>query len=302
MILPQGKIICRLLYHTSGHHVQYCLSHLATPLLRVIGADRIDNNNRPNSNGYFDFVEGYTVSNGRVFLPSSEPFGSYLTEQLIKNGLSPAEAEKYAFTQLYDSTKTVAKQNAERDKFIMTGAYKGSSANVLSLGASNIPKGSVKVTAGGVELQEGSDYTVDYSAGEVTIINQSIIDSHTDVHASFESNTDYGMQRKTMLGLNWEYEFSKDFQLGGTLMHLSEQTLTTKVSMGSEPLKNTLWGLNINWKTESQWLTRMLDKIPLLHCTQPSQITFTGEFAQLIAGTASGTQDNASYIVLSLRS
>ena len=40
----------------------------------------------------------------------------------------------------------------------------------------------------------------------------------------------------------------------------------------------------------------MIDKLPLLHCTQPSQITFTGEFAQLIAGTASGTQDNASYI------
>ena len=95
----------------------------------------------------------------------------------------------------------------------MSGAFKGSAANVLSLGASNIPRGSVKVTAGGVELQEGSDYTVDYSAGEVTIINQSIIDSHTDVHASFESNTDYGMQRKTMLGLNWEYDFSKNLQI-----------------------------------------------------------------------------------------
>ena len=30
--------------------------------------------------------------------------------------------------------------------------------------------------------------------------------------------------------------------------------------------------------------------------TQPSQITFKGEFAHLIAGTAGGTQDNASYI------
>ena len=265
-------------------------------LIKLLGCDRLDNNNKTNPNGYFDFVEGYTVSNGRVFLPSSEPFGSYLTEQLIKNGLSPAEAEKYAFTQLYDSTKTVAKQNAERDKFIMTGAYKGSSANVLSLGASNIPKGSVKVTAGGVELQEGSDYTVDYSAGEVTIINQSIIDSHTDVHASFESNTDYGMQRKTMLGVNWEYDFSKNLQIGGTLMHLHEQALTSKVAMGSEPLSNTIWGLNLNWKQESQWLTSMLNKIPFLHVKEPSHITFSGEFAQLIAGTAGGTQDNASYI------
>ena len=40
----------------------------------------------------------------------------------------------------------------------------------------------------------------------------------------------------------------------------------------------------------------MLDKIPFLHVKEPSHISFTGEFAQLIAGTASGTQDNASYI------
>ena len=61
-------------------------------------------------------------------------------------------------------------------------------------------------------------------------------------------------------------------------------------------MKNTLWGINVNWKKESQWLTNVLDKIPFLHLTQPSQISFTGEFAQLIAGQASGTQDNASYL------
>ena len=99
-----------------------------------------------------------------------------------------------------------------------------------------------------------------------------------------------------MLGLNWEYDFSKDLQISGTLQHLSEQALTTKVAMGSEPLNNTLWGLNINWKKESQWLTNLLDRLPFLHCTQPSQISFTGEFAQLIAGKASGVQDNASYL------
>ena len=152
------------------------------------------------------------------------------------------------------------------------------------------------VTAGGVTLTEGSDYSVDYNAGEVTILNQSIINAGTAVNVSLESNTDYAQQRKTLLGMNWQYDFSKNFQMSGTLQHLSEQALTTKVTMGSEPLNNTLWGLNINWKKESQWLTNMLDKIPFLHCTQPSQISFTGEFAQLIAGQASGVQDNASYI------
>lgn len=265
-------------------------------IIRVLGADRLDNNNKAHSNGYFDYVEGYTISNGRVFIPKVEPFGSYMRDYLVKRGVAADKAEKYAFTELYDSTKTVAKQIAEKNKYQIVGQFKGSAANVISLDAYNVPQGSVVVTAGGITLKEGTDYSVDYSAGEVTILNQSIIDAGTAVNVSLESNTDFGQTRKTMFGLNWEYDFTKNFQLSGTIQHLSEQALTTKVSMGSEPLKNTLWGINLNWRKESQWLTNVLDKIPFLHLTQPSQISFTGEFAQLIAGEAGGTQDNASYI------
>ena len=265
-------------------------------IIYILGADRLDNNNRAHPNGYFDYVEGYTVSNGRVFFPAAEPFGEYLKNYLIKKNVSAEKAAKYAFTELYTSTKTIAKQIAEKDKYVLSGQYRGTSANVISLGAYNVPQGSVKVTAGAELLTEGSDYTVDYSAGEVTILNQSIIDAGTAINVSLESNTDYAQARKTMFGVNWEYDFSKNFQIGGTLQHLSEQALTTKVSMGSEPLNNTLWGLNLSWKKESQWLTNMLDKIPFLHVTQPSQISFNVEFAQLIAGRNKSTQDNASYL------
>lgn len=283
---------------TTGVYLSYIPEQRVknTPIIRVLGADRLDNNNKAHSNGYYDYVEGYTVSNGRVFIPKVEPFGSYMRDYLVKNGVAADAAEKYAFTELYDSTKTVARQIAEKNKYQMVGQFKGSSANVISLDAYNVPQGSVVVTAGGVTLTEGTDYSVDYNAGEVTILNQSIIDAGTSVNVSLESNTDYGQTRKTMFGVNWEYDFSKNFQMSGTLQHLSEQTLTTKVSMGSEPLKNTLWGVNLNWKKESQWLTNVLDKIPFLHLTQPSQISFTSEFAQLLAGEAGGTQDNASYI------
>ena len=266
------------------------------PIIRALGADRLDNNNKPHPNGYFDFVEGYTVSGGRVFFPQAEPFGKGIYNFLVSRGVPADKAEKYAFTELYDSTKTVAKQIAEKDKYMLSGQFKGTAANIISLGAYNVPQGSVVVTAGGVKLTENSDYSVDYSAGEVTILNQSIIDAGTSVNVSLESNSDYGQQRKTMFGMNWEYDFSKNFQMSGTIQHLSEQALTTKVNMGSEPLNNTLWGVNMNWKKESQWVTNMLDNIPFLHLTQPSNISFSGEFAQLLAGQSHGTQDNASYI------
>lgn len=279
---------------SAGVYVSYLPdpAHKNTKLLKVMNLDRLDANNKPNPNGQFDYVDGYTISKGRIYFPVAEPFGSHLRKYLNNKEL----ADRYCFEELYDSTKTKAKQIAEKDKFLLTGEYQGNSGAEISLGAMNVPQGSVTVTAGGVTLTENTDYTVDYSMGVVTIINQSIIDAGTKVDVDFESNDNYGMQRKTMVGFNMQYDVSKDLSIGGTFMFLNEQPLTTKVNMGEEPLKNTLWGVNLSWKKESQWLTNLLDKIPLIDVTQPSQITFNGEFAQLIAGQNKRIQGAASYI------
>ncbi len=264
----------------------------STTLLKAMNLDRLDDNNKANSNGKFDYVEGYTIRQGRVYFPVAEPFGAHLRTWIGDAAL----AQKYAFPELYDSTKTVAKQIAEHDKYIITGRYMGNSVGQIDLGATNIADGSVVVTAGGVTLTENTDYTVDYNMGIVTIINQSILDAGTSINASVESNDFYGMQRKTMLGVNMDYEFNKNLTIGGSLFFLNEQPLTTKVSMGNEPLRNTLWGAHISWKRESQWLTNMLDKIPLIRATQPSHISFNAEFAKLEAGQNKRIQGAASYL------
>ena len=67
-------------------------------------------------------------------------------------------------------------------------------------------------------------------------------------------------------------------------MHLSELPLTQKVSYGNDPISNTIWGLNTSYRTESRWLTNLLNKIPLLNLSKPSYISLNAEFAQLIAG------------------
>ena len=153
---------------TTGVYVSYIPEQQVKDMtiIKLLGADRLDNNNKPNSNGYFDYVDGYTVDNGRVFFPKAEPFGDNMYKALTSKGISPAIAEKYSYTELYDSTKTVAKQITEKNKYQISGQFRGTLANVISLGAYNVPQGSVVVTAGGVTLTEGTDYTVDYSAGE----------------------------------------------------------------------------------------------------------------------------------------
>ena len=179
---------------------------------------------------------------------------------------------------------------------MLIGQYSGTSSNVIQLGSYNIPRGSVRVTAGGTTLVENSDYTVDYSMGTVTVINQSIIDAGTSVNVQLESNTQFSMQRKTMAGVNWMYDFTPEFQMGGTFMHLNEKPLTSKVTMGDEPLVNTMYGLNLNWKHESQALTKIIDKIPFVNATQPSSINFKAEMAALQSAVSDKVQGSASYI------
>jgi cell surface protein SprA len=251
-------------------------------LLKVMNLDRLDQRNEPYPDGFYDFVEGVTVlpANGRIIFPVVEPFGSHLAKKIN----NPAIAEKYIFQELYDSTLNIASQIAEKNKFILRGEYKASSGAEISLGMGNVTRGSVRGTAGGQTLIENVDYIVDYTSGIVTLLNEGLIASGTPVSFSLENQSFYNRQRKTMVGLDLNYQFTKDFSLGGTIMHLSEMPITTKTTFGDESVRNTLWGLNTAFKTESQLLTSLLDKIPLLELTAPSQISFNAEFAHLIAG------------------
>ena len=251
-------------------------------LLRVMGLDRLDSRNNPSPDGRFDYVEGYTAisSNGRIIFPVLEPFGSHLANELGNAAL----AEKYVFQELYDSTLVSAQEYTEKNKFALVGKYKGSSGNEIRLNAMNIPRGSVVVTAGGATLVENVDYTVDYTMGTVTILNQAILESGTNVDVKLENQALFSMQRKSLFGAHLEYAFNKDFTVGGTIMHMNERPLTTKVNTGSEPLANTVWGVNTSWKTEMQWLTLLLDKVPWINATAPSTFQINAEFAHLIPG------------------
>lgn len=251
-------------------------------LLKVLKLDRLNRQNKLRPDGYFDFIEGYTIQsqNGRIIFPVLEPFGSSLSKAID----DPVIAEKYVYQELYDYMKTGALEFTEKNKFRLRGRYKGSSNSEIRLNAMNVPRGSVTVTAGGIQLTENVDYTVDYSMGTVTILNQGILESGTPIDVSMESQSLFSMQRKTLMGVHLEYQFNKDFSIGGTLMHLSEKPLTNKVSMGDEPMSNTIWGLNTAYRKESQLITNLLDKLPLLKATTPSSFTFNGEFAHLIPG------------------
>ncbi|MDE6309172.1 MAG: cell surface protein SprA, partial [Muribaculaceae bacterium] len=265
------------------------------PLLQVMNLDRIDSNQDSNPDGFFDYIEGYTVqsSTGKIIFPVAEPFGAHLARKINNNAL----AAQYCYQELYDSTLVVARQFADKNKFILKGKYQASSGSQIRLNAMNVPRGSVVVTAGGVQLTENSDYTVDYSMGIVTITNQCIIDSGQSINVTLENQSLFSMQRKTLLGLDLQYQFNKNFNIGATLLHFSEKALTEKVNIGDEIINNSMWGLNLAYQSEFMWLTNLINKIPTVNAVQPSRFNVTAEFAQLVPhNQKAGSAKGSSYI------
>jgi cell surface protein SprA len=258
-------------------------------LLKVLNLDNLDSRNEPNPDGRFDFVEGVTIisKDGRVFLPQLEPFGSDLRKKITGGDVNKNKiADKYVFEELYDSTQTKAKLIAKKNKFFLSGTYQSSSSSEIQLNAMNVPRGSVKVTAGGIALVEGQDYTVDYTLGRVKILNQGYIESGTPIQISLENNALFNLQTKTLMGTHLDYKFSDNFTIGGTIMHLTERPLTQKVNMGDEPISNTIWGLNANYRTDSRLLTTLVDKLPFIETKEVSSVALDAEFADLIPGQA----------------
>jgi cell surface protein SprA len=265
------------------------------PLINVLNLDQLNSSNQASPDGVFDFINGITINanTGRVYFPVLEPFGSHLRSQFVNASL----ADKYAFDSLYVTTQTLAEQDVAKNKFVIKGQYSSSSSSDIRLNSMNIPQGSVVVTAGGATLTENVDYTVDYNLGTVKIINDGILQSGTPIKISLESQSFFNIQTKTLMGSRFDYKFNEDFNVGGTILKLSEKPLTRKINIGDEPINNTIWGVDFTYTKNAPLLTRWADKLPIYSTKEKSSFTVEGEFAQLIPGNPGAIgKDGTAYL------
>ena len=264
-------------------------SNKGIPLIRLMGLDRLNKQQDPSPDGIFDFIDGAATTggtinsqNGRIYFPTVEPFGKDL------RSLFPPEeqalADLYAFDSLYTMTKTMAQQITNKNKYYLEGSYQSSYGSEYRFNSTNIAKGSVRVTAGGITLTENVDYTVNYDMGTLTITNQGVLNSGTPISISIENDNDFTVKDQMMFGANFDYVFSKDFSIGATILNLKERPYTNKVNYGEEPINNLLWGMNFAYRTELPFITKMIDKITFHSTTAKSNLNLDGEFAHFVPG------------------
>ena len=257
-----------------------------TPLIQVLNLDQLDQSQFRNADGFFDYVEGITVNseNGYVIFPDPEPFGNGLEKKLTN-----VADETYLFKDLYLNTKINIQNNfQDKDKFFLKGYFKSENSGGISIGAFNVPRGSVNVTAGGRQLVEGVDYVVDYQLGKVQIIDPGLQASGTPINVSTENNAVFNQQRKTFMGIDVEHKFSDELVVGATILNINERPITPKVNFGAEPIDNTMFGVNIDYATEVPYFTKLANKLPFVDTDVPSNLSVRADMAYLLPGTPSG--------------
>ncbi len=261
------------------------------PLLRIFNLDQLNVQLDPQPDGVFDFVEGLTINtrNGRIMFPVLEPFGDALSQELT----DPTDKKRFVYDALYSETLFNAREFQEFNRFLLKGSYKSSVTSEISLGAFNIPPESIRVYSGGTLLREGQDYTVEAQTGRVKILNDVYLNSGAPIKIEFEDNSLFGFQTKTMLGVRADYEMSKNLTLGATYLHLFERPYTQKVNVGDDPINNRIYGFDVNYSNDVPWLTRMVDKLPLLSTKEMSSINFTAETAALRPGHARAINEDS---------
>lgn len=266
-------------------------------LLNLFNFDRLNkyNDPQPGGDGFFDFIPGITVDEqyGKIFFTKVEPFGEFLHRTLGGGNYEDPTSyndnqRKYVYPSLYSNTKTQAQMDGNKNKFQMKGRYKSSGRRGISLGAFNVPRGSVTVTAGGRILVEGIDYIVDYQSGTVEITNPSLEASNMPIQVSVENNLIFGGQTTRFMGVNIEHKFNDKFILGASLVNLRERPFTQKTSYGQESVNNTIFGFGGTYSTEMPFLTRLVNRIPTIKSDVASNLSVRGEFAYLIPGTPKG--------------
>ncbi|MGG9970259.1 cell surface protein SprA [Ferruginibacter sp. SUN002] len=270
-------------------YVPYGDKNQGTPILTLLNLDRLNNQLDPQPDGVFDYVEGYTVISpySRIIFPVLEPFGKDLAEQIYTT--IPSTIRDTLFYALYDSIKAVAQQYPNLDRFVMKGSAKTSGSSDISIGY-NIPRGSVTVSAGGQTLIEGVDYDINYDLGTIKITNQAVLNAGLPVQVNFENNAAFGIQQRNYLGLRLDYmaknTVKEQLAIGATVVRLGERPFFTKVNYNEDPIRNTMYGLDVNYRKEVPRLTKWLDKLPFYQTTAPSTINAYGELAILKPGHA----------------
>ncbi|MCK4408846.1 MAG: hypothetical protein KAW67_02105, partial [Candidatus Eisenbacteria sp.] len=174
---------------------------------------------------YTPFCPDYDTT-GFYYLPGAGPDPLYYADEFEDSDKNCAVYSKDNFSAGDDDYYLVVKYNRPKTTFY--------------LGQINIIENSEVVRLNGVRLTKGTDYTIYYPAGQLTILAEEAKEPDAKVTVEYDYKPFGIAGEKTLLGARGVYNWSEKVRLGTTWMYQSKGTPDDNPRLGEEPSRTVV--------------------------------------------------------------
>lgn len=284
--IDAAKADINFLYIRQSNDSVDVLDGAAEKLPTILGVDRVDNAGQVQPDGQFDKRPPFfDARRGEIRFPSLEPFREGLIEYFDNIGKAQL-ANRYTFGEVYDTTYEIARLNSARDRFVIAGQVTGQSNSRINLGAFNLAPNSVRITLDGVELKEYQDYVVEYFSGTVQLRNPRAMLPNANLKIEYEQQDIFQVSTKTLAGVRADYQLFNTRRLktnlGFNFMYYNQSAVIDQVTLGQEPVQNTMIGFDMQMNWDTPFVTKALDALPFYSTKAKSSFDVVVEWAMMI--------------------
>ena len=244
--------------------------------IEVLGLDQYTTSGRKIPDGLVDDRSQIWRSDwGLLIFPNRKPFDSDTTF-VSENGDSTTSLQAKV-PSLYNYVSR--NQRVENSQYYIQIATK-SRSSIIRLNRPNIIEGSERVLLNGRPLKSGEDYNINYDFGQITLLSDQALDPNSELTINYEYAGFLAVEKKTLLGMRAEYEWSKNFSLGSTILYKSDKAQERKPRVGQETSKMALLDFDGNLKLRPNILTKAANALPLVETSVMSTMQLSGEIAR----------------------
>jgi hypothetical protein len=265
---------------------------VAVPYLEALGLDNLDESTgtpvrnhdakfdqsllNPDTRPFVDFINGVLFFYDlRPFAPRLGPSGKRF-EQILSGQLNRRDSLRAdqgdQNPAVYD--KYLIQRDTDTKYYIDVEFSAARGSGEITLGRSNIVEGSEVVTRNGQPLVRDRDYSIDYDLGRVTL--------KTQLGPADQINVDYAyaplfqQAGRTLIGSAFSLS-GLNRSVGGAFMYESRGAQDLRPRLGEEPSRSLIGDLNTKWSFKPDWITRMVDALPGVRTTAPSEFNIETE-------------------------
>ncbi|MBN1577816.1 MAG: hypothetical protein JW913_14745, partial [Chitinispirillaceae bacterium] len=247
---------------------------------------------------YFSEILGIADNNNKPYIANTQIFNKQFNDLIFPpfdtswNGLdvfdNPAldavpGDEKHRDPTIYRYSKSrmedkISEGYQDIFEIAMSGSRKKTTFDDLGWG---IMKETEIVKGDGVTLKRDEDYTINYDMGIVDLISAKA-KACAKIDIEFQSEALFVPERKMFLGSHGKVDLpflSGKSYAGASVLFQSTQTNEDIPRLDQEPYNKLLLDVNTHIEFEPQWMTGLVNALPLVKTQAPSSVTLDLEFA-----------------------